>query len=273
MDDAEIGIAEGVRVIPVRTPTLPPATHTNVWLLGDHHVTVIDPASPYPDEQERLDDILEMYMVERIVLTHHHQDHVGGAVDLRARTGVRIAAHRATAQRVPFEVDEFIEDGDVLGTDAGVWTAVHTPGHAPGHLCFHNPGLGLVVGDMVTGIGTILLDPPEGVLSEYLASLQALLDLAPTRLYPAHGPHIEDGQACLQHYISHRNTRTEQIVRALAKLGACMAQELVEHVYQDEIPATYHPIAARQILCHLQWLEEHNQVVSDGERFALKARR
>ena len=58
-----VPIENGVGVIPVRSPTLPPATHTNVWVLGEHHVTVIDPASPFRQEQERLDEILEMVLV------------------------------------------------------------------------------------------------------------------------------------------------------------------------------------------------------------------
>ena len=176
-------IVDGVRVVPVRSPTLPPATHTNVWLLGDHHIIVVDPASPYPDEQERLDNILENYMVELIFLTHHHVDHISGAEDVRKRCGARIAAHPLTAERVGFTVDELVNDGDILGTDAGAWRAIHTPGHAVGHLCLYNPGMGLVAGDMVAGLGTILLDPPEGNLGGVSCKCaQTQLPLIPNRI-------------------------------------------------------------------------------------------
>lgn len=264
-------IVDGVRVVPVRSPTLPPATHTNVWLLGDHHIIVVDPASPYPDEQERLDNILENYMVELIFLTHHHVDHISGAEDVRKRCGARIAAHPLTAERVGFTVDELVNDGDILGTDAGAWRAIHTPGHAVGHLCLYNPGMGLVAGDMVAGLGTILLDPPEGNLGLYLNSLNQLRDLNPSRLLPAHGPLIENASACLTHYINHRHKRTEQIFRALQTIGPSTPEALVGAVYQDEIPAAFYPIAARQTLCHLEWLETQNRVERVGTTFAALA--
>jgi glyoxylase-like metal-dependent hydrolase (beta-lactamase superfamily II) len=262
-------IAEGVGVFPVRTPTLPPATHTNVWVLGDHHVIVVDPASPYPEEQERLDEAMEMFMVEKIFLTHHHLDHVGGAEDLRDRTGAPIAAHALTAERVGFAVDEIIEDGDMLATDAGFWKALHTPGHATGHLCLHHPGLNMMVaGDMVAGIGTILLDPPEGNLGLYLDSLAQLKALSPGMLLPAHGPPIEDGVGCLQEYIDHRNMRTDQVLRTLREHPGAQPSDLVPHIYA-ELPTSFHGIAARQILCHLQWLLAQQSVSTDGEHFSV----
>ena len=138
-------IIDGVRVIPVRSPTLPPATHTNVWVLGEHHVTIVDPASPYPEEQERMDALLEETMVERILLTHHHVDHVSGALAIKATTGAKIAAHPLTAELIDITVDEILNDDDVIGTDAGFWRVLHTPGHAPGHICLYNAGIGTVV--------------------------------------------------------------------------------------------------------------------------------
>jgi len=269
MSDEVLTVANGVGVFPVRTPTLPPATHTNVWVLGDHHVIVVDPASPYPEEQHRLDEAMEMYMVEKIVLTHHHLDHVGGAEDLRQRTGAPIAAHALTAERVGFEVDELIEDGDILATDAGFWKAIHTPGHATGHICLQNPGLGcMVAGDMVAGVGTILLDPPEGNLGLYLNSLAQLKALGPKVLLPAHGPPIEDAVGCLEQYIAHRHMRTEQVRETLRKRPAAKPSDLVPVIYAD-VPKTFHPIAARQILCHLQWLLAQGEVQLDGERFTV----
>jgi glyoxylase-like metal-dependent hydrolase (beta-lactamase superfamily II) len=265
-------IIDGVRVIPVRSPTLPPATHTNVWVLGDHHVTIVDPASPYPDEQERMDELLEETMVERIVLTHHHVDHVSGALAIQATTGAKIAAHPLTAELIDITVDEILNEGDVIGTDAGFWRVLHTPGHAPGHICLYNAGIGTVVaGDMVAGTGTILIDPSEGDLGQYLDSLNRLKELNPRRLLPAHGPVLESAIERLDEYISHRHMRTEQIASALA-VKPSTPIELAQTIYASLIPASYMPMAARQVLAHLNWLEAQGRVVADGQRFVIVSR-
>src|SRR5438270_13850792 len=83
-----IEAAPWLRRFPVRTPTLPPATHTNVYLAGEERLAVIDVASPYPEEQAALDAALEGLPVAEILLTHHHVDHVSGAAHLAARLGV-----------------------------------------------------------------------------------------------------------------------------------------------------------------------------------------
>ena len=255
-------VENGVGVIPVRSPTLPPATHTNVWVLGEHHVTIVDPASPYPEEQERLDEILEMVLVERIVLTHHHADHVGGALAIQKTTGAKIAAHPLTQERLDFEVDELLNDGDVIVTDAGFWKVIHTPGHAQGHICLRNAGIGTIVaGDMVAGVGTILLDPPEGNLAQYLDSLAKLRDLKPRLLLPAHGPVIENGEAYLSEYIEHRHMRTQQIVEHLLAVPGTNAEDLTQAIYSELVPVHFLPIAARQVSAHLEWLEEQGRVV------------
>ena len=265
-----IPITNGIGVVPVRSPTLPPATHPNGRVLGEHHVTVIDPASPFPDEQERLDEILEMVLVERIVLTHHHADHIGGAIALQKTTGAKIAAHPLTQERIDFTVDELLEDGDVISTDAGFWKVLHTPGHAQGHICLRNAGIGsIVAGDMVAGVGTILIDPPEGDLGQYLDSLQRLKDLNPRLLMPAHGPVIENAVEYLTEYIEHRHMRTQQIVDHLQAIPGASADDLAQAIYAELVPVSFLPVAARQITAHLQWLERAGRVTSSGMKYQL----
>src|SRR5689334_23891948 len=93
-------VAPGIRVLALRTPTLPPAAHTNVYLVGPPAgpVAVVDPGSPYTDQQALLDAVLAELPIAGVLLTHHHGDHAGGAAALAARWNVPIAAHRATAR-------------------------------------------------------------------------------------------------------------------------------------------------------------------------------
>src|SRR5580692_8828582 len=100
-------VAPGIRVLALKTPTLPPATRTNVYLVGPDHgpQAVVDPGSPYMTEQTVLDtaiaaDAAAGRPLAMILLTHHHGDHTGGAAALAARWHVPVAAHAATARRL-----------------------------------------------------------------------------------------------------------------------------------------------------------------------------
>jgi ribonuclease/clavin/mitogillin len=249
---------DGLDLWPLRSPTLPPATHTNCWLLGRDDLTVVDPGTPWTEELEALLEALQDRKITRIFLTHHHHDHVSGALAIQSRTGAPIACHPLTASRVSFEVQELYEDGDLLPTQTTHWRLIHTPGHATGHLCLHDPNDGTVIaGDMVAGEGTILLEPDEGDLQAYLHSLSRLEALSPTRLLPAHGPVLDDAIGVLREYTSHRLMRTVQIVEALESLGApATAVKLAPLVYTTISPSLY-PLAALQMVCHLGWLRDH----------------
>lgn len=244
-------VAPGIRVLALRTPTLPPAAHTNVYLVGpaDGPVIVVDPGSPYDDQQAILEGYLAEVPIAAVLLTHHHLDHAGGAAALAARHGVPIAAHAETARRLAgvVEVTEVIEDG---ATVHGI-TAVHTPGHATGHLCFEYGGA-TIAGDMVAGVGTILIDPDEGDMALYLASLERLLARPPAVLLPAHGPALLDGPAKLREYLAHRRMREERVVAALGDAPASL-RALLRSSYSDT-PSVLWPLAERSLRAHLDKL-------------------
>ncbi len=261
-------IAPDVVGLPVRSPTLPPATHTNVWILGRKQLVVIDPASPHDDEHARLLEVLHARgRVSLILLTHHHHDHVLGASTLADATGAPILAHPQTAARLPDLPIQPLLDDHIDG-DSGRIRVLHTPGHAPGHLALLCPGGEAIVGDLVAGIGTILIDPDDGGnLSSYLDSLKKLRRLRPTVLLPAHGPALRDADGTLRHYLQHRAQRTAQICAALAAGPATPAQ-LVPAVY-PELPPAFHPLAATQILAHLLHLEALGRTRPQQDRWVL----
>lgn len=270
--EVPLPVAPGIRVLALRTPTLPPAAHTNAYLVGPDAgpQLVVDPGSPYPDQERILDAALAAEAAAGrplglVLLTHHHGDHVGGAAGLAARHGVPIAAHRNTARRLAGRVPVTRElvDGETLDDYGGV-TCVYTPGHADGHLCFEL-GDATIVGDMVAGFGTILIDPSEGDMADYLASLALMLGRPPTHLLPAHGPSIRDGRAKLREYIAHRTMREDRVVAALSARSSSSLDELVADAYSDT-PKALWPLAARSLRAHLDKLvkEQRAEHVEPG---------
>lgn len=269
--------APWLRRLPLRTPTLPPATHTNVYILGERELLVVDPGSPYEIEQAHLVDELRAlesagHELVGIFLTHHHYDHASGAAALHAALGLPVLAHPVTAQRVSghlgVRVDELIQDGQVLPLGPRGLRALHTPGHAPGHLCLHDlAGGGVIAGDMVASIGTIVVDPSDGGdMRLYLDSLRQLLELDPLRpgllrLWPAHGDPIEDGPAHLRHYITHRGQREAKVLAALAQGPGSLAALLL--LAYDDVPAAIHPLARGSLLAHLRKLADEGRAQVD----------
>lgn len=268
-------VANGIAVVAVRTPTLPPATHTNTYVVGHDSLAVVDPASPYPEEQQRFVQALRAtgLAVERILLTHHHHDHVGGVSALQAAfPGLKVWAHERTRQRLEgtIDVDVLLDDNDVVDCGGVQLRAVFTPGHAPGHLVYVDGTTGAAIaGDMVAGVGTILIDEVDGDLALYLQSLERLRTLDLSVLLPSHGPALHQPEAVLSFYIAHRHQRTDQVRQALVEHGESTAEDLVSTVYTDLDPRAY-PIAAVQLGSHLRWLHDHGLVQRDGQKFRLQ---
>ena len=273
-----IEIVGGVRLLPLSTPTLPPATHTNCYLVGDDGFVVIDPGSALSRERELLFEAVDRLgqegrELEAVILTHHHSDHIGGVAPVVGRYGADVWAHAETADRVAgeFTVDRLLEDGEVLrpGDDAHHRLEVlHTPGHAPGHLALHHTATGLMfAGDLVASKGTILIDPPEGHMSTYLVSLERIAGRGISALLPAHGEPVTAPYDLLDYYIDHRWEREEKGLGALGEFdGGVEAGELVPEVY-DDVPTAAWPLATRSLKAHLIHLVERGKATRQGETF------
>lgn len=274
-------IARGVEAFPARTPTLPPATHTNSYALGEGDVLLVEPATPYDDERAAwlawARDFSERgRRVVGIFLTHHHQDHVGGATFFRDALGVPTIAHKRTAillEERGIVVDRTIIDGeeiDLEGETKQRWEVLHTPGHASGHLCLHERSLGvLVVGDMVASVGTILVEPRDGDMIDYLAGLRRLEGMEAKVALPAHGDPIPEPSKLFRAYVAHRLLREAKIKRALEAAVEGSLDDLVRVAYADT-PEPLWPIAKMSLEAHLVKLERDCAAHrTGGERFAI----
>ncbi|MCB9591328.1 MAG: MBL fold metallo-hydrolase [Sandaracinaceae bacterium] len=259
-------VVPGIQMLPFRTPTLPPATHTNSYLVGTGEALLVEPATPFADERERmLRWLLEAKQggIEPVAmfLTHHHVDHVGAARDLYDQLGLPLWAHAETVARLPELTFARVLDHDERVTLAGptpmTLRFVHTPGHAPGHLCVLDEASGaLVAGDMVASIGTILVEPRDGDMTLYLRSLAAMKALRPTVLLPAHGMPIRDADGLLDHYVAHRLAREAKVRDALRDHGGpAQPMDLVPVAYADA-PKLVWPLAVLSLEAHLIKLEE-----------------
>jgi endoribonuclease LACTB2 len=266
---------KGVGLLALRTPTLLPATHTNCWLLGTGEVLVVDPGASDAGELERL--VERLNALERtglracaIFLTHHHLDHVGGVAPLVARLGLPVWCHPRTADRLEVKVARVLADGEVVTLEGAPdmhWRVLHTPGHARGHLCLvDEASRAAVVGDMVAGVGTILIDPPEGDMAEYLRQLRRLKDWPVRALYPAHGPPLPDGPTALERYLAHREARELRVKAALREAPQSL-EELAQEAYADT-PSAWPPVAERSTLAILLKLAGEAEARRVGERWA-----
>jgi glyoxylase-like metal-dependent hydrolase (beta-lactamase superfamily II)/8-oxo-dGTP pyrophosphatase MutT (NUDIX family) len=255
----------------MKTKPLPPALHTNAYLVGEPEMALIDPGSGDPEELNHLFAVIDALEKDRrklklVLLTHAHPDHIGGVEAIRQRYGVRVGAHAETAKLV--SVDFTIKDGEWIPLVPGVgdWSlqAIHTPGHARGHLCFFHPRTGaLISGDHVTGSGTVIVDPPEGNMADYIASLERLQTMNIRVLFPAHGSPQGAAKKRIQGLIDHRWIREKKVEAALSGQPQSL-EEMVEKAY-DDTPRELWPFAERSLLAHLEKLEKEGKALRERD--------
>jgi len=247
--------AHGVEVVPVKTATLPPADHTNCYLVGDPEgeFILVDPASHLREGMEDMAKAVDRHKGELVAMmfTHSHADHLADEGLMKEAFDVPIWSASATADRV-------LKDGEVLQLGSQNWTVLHTPGHHPEHLCLISNS-GLVAGDMVAGIGTILIPPGQGDMMTYIEQLERLLDLDPHLIFPSHGPVIPLPSRTLEHYIRHRSIRHDKVLCAVEE-GNSNLETIAKIAYQDT-PDAHPGLAVDQTLSHLISHEKDGKVM------------
>ncbi len=274
-----IPFAAWVEMIPLRTAGLPPSTHTNAYLVGHDPAYLLDPGPTDPGEQARLFCVLDRLQargrrLSAIVLTHHHPDHIGAANAVAARYEVPILAHALTASLLSGKVTvtRTLSEGEslALGTAPGEnerrLESVHTPGHAPGHLAFfERHSRYLFAGDMLSTLSSVAIVPPEGNLTEYLASLRRLQALPSRLLLPAHGAPTARPAFALQQCLEHRLQRERQLLEALATESRTIA-DLASVLYRG-LPSALMKLAEAQTIAGLLKLQEEGRVRQTGENW------
>lgn len=251
-----------VRVVLAPNPSPMTLDGTNTYVIEDRDASIV--LDPGPADEDHLERVrAEAGRVSLVLLSHWHPDHAEAADELAARTGAPLAAMAGSrAGSLP------VSDGDVLGEGRGRLRAVATPGHARDHLCFLLEEDGtLFTGDHILGFGTTVIAHPDGNMREYLSSLERVREIPARRLFPGHGPVVEEPERVVDYYIAHRLEREQQVIDAI-RAGARTVEAMVERIYADVDPVL-HPVAAMSVAAHLEKLETEGAARSDGDSWRL----
>lgn len=288
-------LSGGVTRILAPNPSAMTGPGTNTYLLGTGTgIAVIDPGPDSPEHLRAIRDALGPGRhVSHVLVTHAHLDHSAAAPRLAAEWDAplvafgdpesgRSEAMQRLAAAAPLGggegvdhglvADQRLTDGAHVTGDGWQLVAHWMPGHLGDHMCFQ---LGATVfsGDLVMGWASTLISPPDGDLTDFLASCARLRRLGARRLLPGHGPAVTDPRARIDWLVAHRVARTRAILQTLATDGPMDAGCLARAIYTDT-PAALLPAAERNVLAHLIDLCSSGKVLpldrmSAAARFAL----
>ncbi|TDH63938.1 MBL fold metallo-hydrolase [Dankookia rubra] len=263
--------APGVRRLVCNNPSAFTFRGTNTYIIGRGRVAVMDPG---PENAAHLSAILAATQgetVTHVIVTHTHRDHSPGATALVAATGSR--THGFGPHVTPpdqggeggdhgFRPEVMVPEGGVVEGEGWRLTALHTPGHCANHLCFAMEGNGVLFSaDHVMGWSTSVVSPPDGDMTDYMASLDRLIARDDATLLPGHGPAIRDPKPFMQALRTHRLEREAKVLEALTAAVMAPVEDLVAPVYGPLDPKLV-PAAGRSLLAHLLKLEREGVVRS-----------
>ncbi len=271
-------VAPGVRRVLANNASPFTFRGTVSYIVGRGKVAIIDPGPDDPQHVAALLNAVRGETVTHIFVTHTHRDHSPAVPALKAATGAAVLAegphrlarplHIGEAKRLDasadmeFAPDRRLADGEVVSGDGWAIEAVATPGHTANHMAYAVRGSDILfAGDHVMAWATSIVAPPDGAMSDYMASLEKLLHRPESIFLPGHGGMIRDARAFVQHYIRHRHGREASILHRLGK-GAADIPSLVRAIYIGLDPRLA-GAAGLSTLAHLEDLVARGRVLTD----------
>jgi glyoxylase-like metal-dependent hydrolase (beta-lactamase superfamily II) len=269
----------GVRRVMANNPGPFTFKGTLSYIVGRGKVAIVDPG---PDDAAHIGALLDAVRgetVTHIFVTHTHRDHSPAVPAIKAATGATVYAegpHRAArplhiGEHNPldssgdrdFRPDVQLKDGEVVEGDGWAIEAVTTPGHTANHMAFALKDRGILfAGDHVMGWATSIVAPPDGAMSDYMASLDKLARRGENLYFSGHGPAIPDAKRFVNYYILHRKAREASILHRLGK-GAADIPSIVRAIYIG-IDSRLTGAAGLSVLAHMEDLVARGLVETDG---------
>ena len=263
-ENSRIEFASGVECLPLPTATLPPATHTNCYILGlpGGERIIVDPAAKGVEALSQLLAKVEQIHADgstiiATIFTHRHADHIGDLEAISQIYEAPIWATEETFAALPGQEGRVLREGDIFRVDDVSWSVIETPGHCPGQLCLVSEA-GIVSADNVVQIGTILVPSGEGNMTSYIEGLYRLRELDANLLFPGHGPVVTNPNRLISHYISHREKRHEAVFKAWQQ-GLREIGELSQAAYADT-PDAHPMLKVDQTMSHLDALRNEGRI-------------
>lgn len=272
-------IAPGVRAIVAGNEGPFTFKGTVTYIVGQGQVAIIDPG---PDEPAHIDAVLEALRnetVTHVFVTHTHRDHSCASGAIKARTGAMVLAEGPHRLAWPldegdsnpldanadfdFRPDFVLRDKDTVTGPGWTIEAVATPGHTPNHMAYAlREASALFSGDHVMAWSTSIVAPPDGLLSDYMASLWKLQERDETVYFPGHGNPVRNVPLALRTYIRHRQGIDASICKRLSD-GPMTIPALVRAIYGD-LDAKLAGALCLSLLAHVEDLMARQNVIAEG---------
>ena len=270
-------LSPGIRRVIANNPGAFPFTGTGTFIIGKGKVAVIDPGPLMEDHIEAILYCVKGEKVTHILITHTHMDHSPAARIIKERTGAKTYAYGPHGQGkreqgvqveeggdMDFTPDVKVSHGEIIKGDGWTMEGVYTPGHTSNHMCYQlQEEKALFSGDHVMGWSTSIISPPDGDMTDYMNSLDLLLQRNDEIYWPTHGTSITDPKSYVKAFITHRREREEQILNCLAN-KLYNIKDMVPTMY-TELDSSMYPAAARSVFAAIIRLVEMDRVSCQGE--------